>query len=547
MPNPETIRFKSPEELKEEEIERKIKERGPEGEILGGIVFEEEKVVDPETKEEKIKRYIYIGNPYEERPIITKLETDANQEEIEAIKREIIPMKESFEILEAMARTYKHRQPLLIEGPTAIGKTYLADKFTELRYGKGVKPLDFYCSGQTDVSELMAKWVPKVETEEEKKKWNEFLESAEAQEKISKIAEEIEQKEKLSQEQKLALIHTKLQELAKSAGLSEKTQWRFQYGAVPKAMGLIRNPDGSFSFDEQKGTGFILHIEEVGLAEPQVINALLKLRGKRGQLAEEIQLWENGGRKVKAGPKFWVFFSTNPPEEYLARNEVDPALARGVVFKRMKELSVESLHLAADYYFTYKLGEKPKEKPEGCILDIYNHPEIGREISKVVSAFHNDLNKELKKGEEGRQQRIPLTLDDMARVADALIDTQIRSKETGRLDLTETLKKLIHFYYLDRLADEDLKETMEANLNEILNGDTGKIEFEGKLLTRKEIFDILVERASITEEEKARLEEEKNKAREKELRKARFDTQDAIESLLKNQKIPESVKKLLQQ
>jgi len=547
MLNPETIRFKSPEELKEEEIERKIKERGPEGEILGGIVFEEEKVIDPETKEEKIKRYIYIGNPYEERPIITKLETDANQEEIEAIKREIIPMKESFEILEAMARTYKHRQPLLIEGPTAIGKTYLAEKFTELRYGKGVKPLDFYCSGQTDVSELMAKWVPKVETEEEKKKWNEFLESVEAKEKISQIAKEVEQEEKLSQEQKLALIHKKLQELAKSAGLSEKTQWRFQYGAVPKAMGLIKNPDGSFSFDEQKGMGFTLHIEEVGLAEPQVIDALLKLRGKRGQLAEEIQLWENGGRKVKAGPKFWVFFSTNPPEEYLARNEVDPALARGVVFKRMGELSEESLRLAADYYFTYKLSEKPKEKPEGCILDIYNHPEIGREISKVVSAFHNDLSKELKKKEKDRTQRIPLTLDDMARVADALIDTQIRNKETGWLDLTETLKKLIRFYYLDRLADEDLKMTMENNLNELLEGDTGKIEFEGKLLTRKEIFDILVERASITEEEKQRREEEKKKAKERELKQAQFNAEDAVNSLLKNPKIPESVKKLLQE
>jgi len=545
MPNPETIRFKSPEELREEEIERKIKERGPEGEILGGIMFEEEKVIDPETKEEKTKRYIYIGNPYEERPIITKLETEATREDIEIIKREIIPMKESFEILEAMARTYKHRQPFLIEGPTAIGKTYLAEKFTELLYGKGVKPLDFYCSGQTDVSELMAKWVPKVETEEEKRKWEQFLELAETQVKLSQIAQEVEQAEKLSQEQKLALIHTKLKELAKSAELSEKTQWRFQYGAVPKAMGLIRNPDGSFSFDEQKGMGFTLHIEEVGLAEPQVINALLKLRGKRGQLAEEIQLWENGGRKVKAGPKFWVFFSTNPPEEYLARNEVDPALARGVVFKRMSELSEESLYLAADYYFTYKLGEKPKEKPEGCILDIYNHPEIGKEISKVVSAFHNDLNKELKKGEKGRQQRIPLTLDDMARVADALIDTQIRNKETGRLDLTETLKRLIHFYYLDRLADEELKETMEANLNELLEGDTGKIEFEGKVLTRKEIFDILVERASLTPEEKEKLEEEKKKEEERKLRQAEFDAQDAIDFLLKNPKIPESVKKLL--
>jgi len=547
MSNPETIRFKSPEELKEEEIKKKIKEKGPEGEILGGIVFEEEKVVDPETKEEKTKRYIYIGNPYKERPIITKLETDASREDIEAIKREIIPMKESFEILEAMAITYKNRLPLLVEGPTAIGKTYLADKFTELLYGRGVKPLDFYCSGQTDVSELMAKWAPKVETEEEKKKWNEFLESAEAQEKISQIAQEVEQKEGLSQEQKLALIHTKLQELAQSAGLYEKTQWRFQYGAVPKAMGLIRNPDGSFSFDEQKGTGFILHIEEVGLAEPQVINALLKLRGKRGQLAEEIQLWENGGRKVKAGPKFWVFFSTNPPEEYLARNEVDPALARGVIFKRMGELSEESLRLAADYYFSYKLGEKPKEKPEGCILDIYNHPEIGREIAKVIAAFHNDLNKKLKKGEKGRQQRIPLTLGDMGQVANLLINTQIRNEETGRLDLTETLRELIRLCYLDRLADEELKKTMETNLNELLEGAIGKIEFEGKVLTRKEIFDILVERASITEEEKKRLEQEEMERKRRELEQAKHDAEDAIMSVLQSPNIPEEIKERLRE
>ena len=531
----EGIRFKSPEEIKEEEIERKIKERGPEGEILGGIVFEEE--VDPETGEKK--KYVYIGNPYEERPIIIKLETEASREEIEEIKKEIIPMRESFEILETMAMAYKHRQPLLIEGPTAIGKTFLANKFTELLYGRNVKPLDFYCSGQTDVSELMGKWVPKVETEGEKRKWHEFLESPQAQEELFKIFQEAREKKEWSPKQRSELITARLQELAKSIGLSEKTQWRFQYGAVPKAMGLIRNPDGTFSFDEKRGVGFILHIEEVGLAEPQVINALLKLRGKGGKLAEEIQLWENGGQKVKAGPKFWVVFSTNPPEEYLARNEVDPALARGVVFKRMGELSEESLHLAAEYYFTYKLGKKPEEKPEGCILDIYNHPDIGKEIAKVVAAFHNDLNKALKKGEKGRQQRIPLTLDDMARVADALIDIQIRDKKTGRLDLTETLKRLIHFYYLDRLADEELREMMEANLNELLEGDTGKIEFEGKVRTRKEIFDILVERASMSKEE---LEEKERQQKERELRQAKYAAQDALGSLLNNPDIPDSIK-----
>ncbi|MDW7988082.1 MAG: AAA family ATPase [candidate division WOR-3 bacterium] len=299
-------------------------------------------------------------------------------------------MRESFEILEALARTYKNKEPLLIEGPTATGKTFLVEKFTEFLYGRGVKPLDFYCSGQTDVSELMAKWVPKVETEEEKKKWQDFLELTETQIKLSQIAQEIEEKENMSREQKLVLIHERLQELVKEAGLSERTQWRFQYGAVPQAMGLIKNPDSTFSFNEQRGDGFILHIEEVGLAEPQVINALLKIPGKRGQLAEEIQLWENDGKKVKAGPKFWVVFSTNPPEEYLARNAVDPALARGTVFKRIGEISEKSLYLAADYYFNYKVGEKPKEKPEGCILDIYNYPEIGKEIAKRDIAAATD-------------------------------------------------------------------------------------------------------------------------------------------------------------
>jgi len=49
---------------------------------------------------------------------------------------------------------------------------------------------------------------------------------------------------------------------------------------------------------------------------------------------------------------------------------------------------------------------------------------------------------------------------------------------------------------------------MIANLNELLYGDTGKIEFEGKARTRKEIFDILVERTSLTEEEKQEREKE---------------------------------------
>ncbi len=336
-----------------------------------------------------------------------------------------------------------------------------------------------------------------------------------------------------------------MRDLARSAGLSEKTQWSFQYGAVPKAMCLVRNPDGSFSFDEENGEGFILHIEEVGLAEPQIINALLQLRGKRGRIADFIQLWENGGRKIKAGPKFWVVFSTNPPEEgYSGRNEIDPALARGVVFKRMGEISEDSYFLAAEYFFTYKMGEKPKEKPTECILDIYNYPEIGKQISQVVAAFHIHFSKVLKKGEKGRGQKIPLTFSDMARVADGLIYMQIEDENSGFVDLTETLKYLLEVYYINRLADEDLKEEMRIVLEELLEGNSGKVEFEGEILTRKEVFDILVRRASqIGEQEGTKGDKEKFKDRE--VAQRRNNLRDIVDSLLGDPAIPEEVREIL--
>ncbi len=562
---PEKIRFKPPEELREEEIRRRIEERGPEEEILGGIVFEEE--LDPETKEKK--RYVYIGNPYKEDSHIIKLETDATKEDIEAIKREIIPTEEAFEILSVCARSYRMHHGLIFEGPTAVGKTFLVEKFTELLYGRGVKPLDFYCSGQTDVSELMARWVPAVETEEDKKRWNEFLESKEGREDLSKIAKDIEKEENLSPEQKRALITSRLSEIAKSQGIGVR-QWRLQMGVVPKSMGLTRDPDGSFSFDEEKGEGFILHIEEVGLAEPQIINALLKLRGKRGELTKFIQLWEDGGRTIKAGEKWWVVMSTNPPEEYgSGREPVDAALSRGFDYKILRSISPESYRLAAKYYFTYRVGEKPKPK-EKPILDIYNHPEIGEAIAEVMGAFHNDIVGALKFGERGRETRILFTLDQMASVAQQIIikDFQKRNKETGYLDLCKTLKLAIEDYYLDRLADEDLKQTIRENLDrllglsiseeelsrireteDILKGGKdlplGVVLFEGEIITRKEFFDILVKRASMTGEEKREIVEQKKRKEEAELRKAQFDAEDALEDLMKDSNISESIKKHL--
>jgi hypothetical protein len=88
---------------------------------------------------------------------------------------------------------------------------------------------------------------------------------------------------------------------------------------------------------------------------------------------------------------------------------------------------------------------------------------------------------------------------------------------------------------------------MEANIHELLEGDTGKKEFEGKVRTRREIFDILVERASMTEEEKERSEQEKIERERRELEQAKHNAEDAIMSVLQNPDIPEEIKKHLRE
>jgi len=75
----------------------------------------------------------------------------------------------------------------------------------------------------------------------------------------------------------------------------------------------------------------------------------------------------------------------------------------------------------------------------------------------------------------------------------------------------------------------------------------GAVVFEGKIMSRRELLDILVERASLTEEERKRLEKEKEEEKKRKLQQAKHSAQEAIESLLKNPGIPKSVKELLQE
>lgn len=110
-------------------IDNAIKERLQNG---GGIFYCER--INKETKE--IKSYVNI--------LGIELETYANPEEIDAVKKEIILSEVDCDILTTIAQCYKDRQPLLLQGDPGTGKTFLLEKFSQLIHGRAAQTLEFY-------------------------------------------------------------------------------------------------------------------------------------------------------------------------------------------------------------------------------------------------------------------------------------------------------------------------------------------------------------------------------------------------------------------
>ena len=154
-------------------------------------------------------------------------------------------------------------------------------------------------------------------------------------------------------------------------------------------------------------------------------------------------------------------------------------------------------------------------------------------------------------------------------------DRDFLNPETGRIDLSLLLLTAFDYKYLYFLSSENLRNrfwdeviypslyagrkriTEKGEIEEVpepvnLQASFLYIEEEGrfrsfdnkkddfkKALPLDKVFDILVERASMSKEE---LEQKERQQEKRELIRARYAAQDALESLLKNPNIPESIK-----
>jgi hypothetical protein len=452
-----------------------------------------ERVVDPSTGQPQ--GLLHIMNPYEANAVVVSLPTRASQEDVEAITRSVSATPELCQIMSKLAECYQQGYPLIIEGGTAVGKTFAVNKFAELLYGKGVKPLDFYCSGQTDVGDLIGKWVPaEGATAETKTKWAKFIDSEAGRERLTQIRDMVEKAgSELAASDKATMYQAQLTALVKELGFHEDKGFVFQYGAIPRAFGG-EYKDGQLQLRDG-ADGFICHVQEAGLAKPAVLNALLRIRGEQGEIADSIQLWEDSGRIVRRGQQTFIVLTNNPVDGYLDRKPIDPALSRGAEWLRLGEgISEESVRMTARQIFTYRLGNDraPSTSNRGVVFDLREAPDLGLAIGEAMVAIHQTLSNHFNLGESDDPQRNPVVMDNMFKVAQNLQSFQIATKK-GLLDVGKTLMRAISRTYIERARPEE-RAKLEQLIKDRIFGVTGQVEFEGKTIELAKKLNILAAR-----------------------------------------------------
>jgi MoxR-like ATPase len=431
---------------------------------------------------------------------VVTVRTPLSREMFESIMKPTLPLDETKLMLYELAKAFDQKTPIMFEGGTAIGKTFAVNLFAKLIYGEKAKIPDFYCNGQTDVSELLGKYVPAAVKPEDQARITTYLNTDAGKALKAEILHETGGKYEFKELYNRA-----------AAALNipiDKSSFEFQLGVLPKAMTAGHDAQGLLQYVSD-GPGVMLHVQEVGMAAPSVVNALLQIRGEKGRLAESIQVWQDGGREVEAGPGFFVVFSTNPPGKgFQERFEVDKALARAIVWVNLPDkLSDESIRRAASKIFSFK--DLPAQ--HGTIIDISSSPELGAVLGKVMANFHKAYVDMLDKGEPGRKQKVPVTLDSLWRVAELVQEVQVLSRDGTTVDMVETLRQAVRATYINCLQDKppmlrasDMHSTHSTSIGAkvlemfeqcLTNDATNSFDFRGEKVVPKVAIETLVREA----------------------------------------------------
>ncbi len=553
MPEPRP-RFLSPEERQEQDTVKRLQQEG-------GIFAVERK--NPETGGQT--RFVNI--------LGVDVETYAPDEDIEALKQGLILSSLDQSLFRALAESHVLKQPILFEGDPGAGKTFLMRKIIQFIHGKNTPILELVGTPRTTELEILGHWAPKGLSDDEAKEYRGFLERAMEHGALKELREKIESD--------IAQIGKQL-----SDGALSESAFHEQFGEVTTTyitamrtemtalhQTLFSRPQSEWEFKPgfllqvytgRDGRGIPGIVDELNLIPSNYQQIFLQIGGEQGALAHSISFWGNSGKTAYArGKDSMLYFAANFPEKTPGRSEVVAPLSDRLVWRvvtsnesaKKKEAIIKTAggRLAARMKEISRIIPERISTPvrEWIAWDSVLEGALGEQIADMVALFdadfvsHYDQHGDtitIKGKERKRSQLMELSGRNALRVFSFLDHFQVRDPNTGMVDFSQTLCNAFQRYYVDRLASDTVRTRLKATLDDMLTarttGNTFKIRFENKLLARKEVFDLLVERVSGPKILKSLTDEERTQM----LKQAGYDLDDARDSLLNNPLIPEELR-----
>lgn len=397
--------------------------------------------------EEKPKKPVEI---FTEQISVLGVELPRNKE-----RKERVPLAEKFatfsedklslDLLQRIAKSAALDQPLLLEGEAAVGKSY------SIEYLAHLCQMEVYrmsLTGQTDVTDLIGKWVPRTETLRKKLedliKNPEKCKSAEARRLIEERTRIKPAKgEEIAPEKAKPLIGLTREEW-ETIALQEDIEvpegdWVWQDGDIPKQM--------------QTGAWSVL--DEVNTCEPQILVRLNALLERHGQLV----LHEDASRIVPRHENFRLFATVNPPggrykgrvplsAEWISRwnyqnvgdlpKEIAALRLMAAEGVRVPEVKLEELPIIT-----------PKEISKEKTLSDYFGEEWVRDLFTKYTEFRYKAREMVRNGEIAKDQ--PQIFDFDQRDDWRFREYLRKFAEPG--NMKKTIEEAIEYYFLDKVKD----------------------------------------------------------------------------------------------
>lgn len=548
----EEFDFATPEQIQEAETRDSLAKEG-------GITYRTE--TDPDSGE--TRSFVNV--------LGVEVPTYASREDVRKIATETQLTALDQEMLWTIATCYKLRQPLMFEGRPGAGKTYLSEQFAKLIHGSDAEILTLYGSPKTTELDILGHWAPRGLKADAQKKYEDKLKEVMGGEEMTGYREDFNKRiedlsrnlkdnkmteeefgqefEDLSQDYVSRTGAIMAESMKDLVNLGTGATWEFKKGALLQA------------YTGREGKGYILNCEEFNMIPSNYQQIFLQIGGVNGGLSDRIHFWGSTEQtSYPRGQDTWIFFASNFPEATPGRSEVVAPLTDRVVWKVISDQDAagkDSMMIrSAGGRLRSRAEEYSRVYPETLVIPMTNQVEwasaldekLGEEVADLVEAVHHAFvtgykaigDKITVKGEErDRSQLLESTPRNAYRLFSYLDHNQVRDPDTGVVDFPATLTKAFELYYVSRLVSAQQRERVRNEFGVIMSDDIGQKVFEGRTITRAEIFHILAERLP-----KPKIEDERSML--KDMTTFDKDLGQTVGDLLLNNRIPESVKDIFQ-